>query len=283
MSDLGSSAGLRRCADNERIKRTYFWRANVSDFGKHGNLSRAMSGTLCFAHPNTFRGRQFRSQIAVVDASSSSRLVGTDEVAGPPEEEDKDSIEAGGIPNHISPSGDNIDTLKSHPGPVVRTEDILKEDLSWKDIGSGTFSKTFRGATRLWTTTRGGPPAGEVYRRTIWSLSSGNIIDDCFPEDVPDELLHRELRVPDDIRVEFVMKDALQMYTRKGADVSEVYSQPRVAQEASLRTHTGQKLQPGWSLDLTRLNPSTGDPWDLSCPKVQSRAIKMLHETSRCS
>ena len=36
-----------------------------------------------------------------------------------------------------------IDTLKTHPGPIVKSEDIEKEDLSWRDIGSGTFARTF--------------------------------------------------------------------------------------------------------------------------------------------
>ena len=114
-----------------------------------------------------------------------------------------------------------------------------------------------------------------MYRRTTWSLSSGKVIDDCFPDDVPDEILHRKLPEPDDIRVELVMKQAMQMYERKGADVSEVYSQPRIALEAGLRKYMGQRLQPGWSLDLTRLDPSNGKPWGLSRPEVL--------RTSHCS
>ena len=118
----------------------------------------------------------------------------------------------------------------------------------------------------------------DVHRRTVWSLKTGRVIDDSFPEDVADEILHRELAVPEDIRVELVMKDALCMYHRVGSDVSEVYSQPRIARESSLRGYMGQRLQPGWSLDLTRLDPLTGLPWDLSCVRVQRRVLKMVEK-----
>ena len=64
----------------------------------------------------------------------------------------------------------------------------------------------------------------DIHRRTTWSLSTGRMIGECYPEDVPDELLHRELPKSDDIRVELAMKDALAMYHRQGADIAEVYS-----------------------------------------------------------
>ena len=66
------------------------------------------------------------------------------------------------------------------------------------------------------------------------------------------------------------------MYHRFGADVSEIYSQPRIAQEAAVRSFQGQKLQPGWSLDLARNYPKTGEPWDLGCKKVQCRVRNMV-------
>ena len=68
------------------------------------------------------------------------------------------------------------------------------------------------------------------------------------------------------------MKDALAMYHRQGADVDEIYSQTRIAQEASVHTSAGQQLRPGWSLDLMRLDPQTGGPWDLGSKKVQQSA-----------
>ena len=102
------------------------------------------------------------------------------------------------------------------------------------------------------------------------------MLDDCFPDDVADEVLHRDLGYTDDLRVELVMKDALSMYHRGGADVSEIYSQPRVAQEATVHSFQGQELKPGWSLDLTRNDPKTGEAWDLGCRKVQVRVRKMV-------
>ena len=142
--------------------------------------------------------------------SSRCRLAETDEVAGHPVEHEQDSKEAGDIPKPISlEPGENIDSIYDHPGPIVKTEDILKEDMSWKDIGSGTFAKTFRGATHLKSTTRNGPPLSDVHRRTVWSLSTGRVIDDCLVDDVADEVLHRKMPVADDLRVELVMKDAL--------------------------------------------------------------------------
>ena len=69
------------------------------------------------------------------------------------------------------------------------------------------------------------------------------------------------------------------MYEMVGADVSEIYSQPRVAQEAAVRTHGGVQLIPGWSLDLTRDDPTTGLPWDLSKLSVQERVRKLVRST----
>ena len=57
----------------------------------------------------------------------------------------------------------------------------------------------------------------------------------------------------------------------KGADVVEVYSQPRIAQEASLRYYGGTELKAGWSLHLTMRNPKDGQPWDLSKREVQDK------------
>ena len=72
------------------------------------------------------------------------------------------------------------------------------------------------------------------------------------------------------------MRDALSMYRRVGADISEVYSLPRIAQEAAVHTVHGEKLVPGWSLDLTRVDPATGRPWDLSKPEVHARVKQMV-------
>ena len=126
----------------------------------------------------------------------------------------------------------------------------------------------------MMTTSRGGPSQSDVHTRKVWSLSTGKLIDECHPDDVPDARLHRRLERPDNIRVELIMKGALEMYERKGPDVCEIFSQPRVCQEAN---HHG--LRPGWSLDLTAKDPATGQGWDLSDPAVQSRVRKLVHHT----
>ena len=74
------------------------------------------------------------------------------------------------------------------------------------------------------------------------------------------------------------MHDALAMYERKGADVVELYSQPRIAQEAAIRKYGNTDLTAGWSLDLTMRDPKTNEPWDLSQKSVQIRVKKMITE-----
>ena len=77
---------------------------------------------------------------------------------------------------------------------------------------------------------------------------------------VPEEIRNRYLNHPDDLRVELIMKGALQMINCRRADVSEIYSEPRIAHEAAIRKYGGKQLVPGWSLDLTREDPLTGRP-----------------------
>ena len=125
-------------------------------------------------------------------------------------------------------------------------------------------------------TTRGEPPASDVHRRTTWSLTTGKQFDDCYIDDCADSVLYRELVAPDNVRVELVMRDAVSMYRKVGADVSEVYCVLRIAQEAAVHIVHGQKLVPGWSLDLTRVDPATGRPWDLSKPEVQARVLQIV-------
>ena len=105
------------------------------------------------------------------------------------------------------------------------------------------------------------------------------MLDDCVVDDVPDAVLNRHLTHPQDLRVELVMKGAPEMYRIKNTDVSEIFSQPRVAQESALRQYGGIELRPGWSLDLTRNDPSTGEAWDLSKRNVRERVRKLVQET----
>ena len=97
------------------------------------------------------------------------------------------------------------------------------------------------------------------------------MIDDCVIKDTPDRILHRRMKDADDIRIELIMKVALKMYEELGADGAEVYSQPRIMQEAALKTYGGTALTPGWSLALTSNDPLTGKPWDLGKREVRAR------------
>ena len=168
--------------------------------------------------------------------------------------------------------------VKPKFGQKTRTKDIKPGDMVWKDIGSGTMARTFKAAKNLRVSTKGGPPASDVERRIVYDLQTGKVIDDCVVDDAADQDLYRELEFETDIRVELILKDALSMYEKKGADVVELFSPPRIAQEAAIKDYGGTRLKPGWSLDLTRNDPKTGEPWDLSDKKVQSRIVKMVAE-----
>ena len=164
---------------------------------------------------------------------------------------------------------------RNHPGPVQHKFD--KGELEWRHVGSGVFARTFRMAQRFVTTTKSGPPMCEVHRRVTWSLSTGKMLDDCLVDQTQDEELHRQLKSPDDVRVELTMKDALKMYEVKGADVSEIYSQPRIVQQAAVDKNLG--LTPGFSVDLTMNDPMTGKQWDLSRRDVRARVKTLVNDT----
>ena len=119
----------------------------------------------------------------------------------------------------------------------------------------------------------------DAVRRRVWSLSTGKMLDDCQTDLVSDEELHRELAEVDDIRVELTLRNAAEMFGRRGPDVVEIYSQPRLCQEVGGRKFDGTELKPGYSLDLTMLDPPTGKPRDLSIDSVQSRVKKLIAET----
>jgi hypothetical protein len=113
----------------------------------------------------------------------------------------------------------------------------------------------------------------------VWGLTKGKLIDECEVDTTPDHVLRRELREPDDIRVELVLKGAQDLYMRQKPDVAEIYSNPRVCQEATSRKFEGIDLRPGWSLDLTTKDPTTGSPWDLPDMKVQTRVRRLTLDT----
>ena len=72
------------------------------------------------------------------------------------------------------------------------------------------------------------------------------------------------------------MWDALSMYQRKGADVVELYSQPRIAQEAAIQKYGGTDLMAGWRLDLSMRDPEANAPWDFSRKSMQDTVRKMV-------
>ena len=129
------------------------------------------------------------------------------------------------------------------------------------------------------TTTKIGPPLQEVHRRTIRSLSTGNIIDDCIVSNTKESALNRRLNTPDDIIIELTMKGALKMYGIEDNDVSEIFSPPRIAQEAAIRQYGGMTIKPGWSLDLTREDLATGQRWDLNKRDVRQRVRELIRTT----
>ena len=176
-------------------------------------------------------------------------------------------------------SDDMSSIVSGHPGPVNKTGHVDKEDKEWHHVGSGIFARTFTQMSRLMTTSKGGPRTEDVHRRVIRSLESGKVIDDCIIDDTPDHILNRHLKIPGDYRVELTMKGAMKLFTEKGPDVSEVYSNPRIVQEAAIRSYGGLQLKPGWSLDLTLNDPMTGEPWDLSKAAVRQRVRKLVVET----
>ena len=102
------------------------------------------------------------------------------------------------------------------------------------------MSRTFAQATHMTTTSKGGPNIDDIHSQRIWSLPTGKMIDECVFDIITDQMLGRELASKDDIRVEVTLKNALALFGRKGPDVCEIYSQPRMCQEA-----TSVHLQPG--------------------------------------
>ena len=172
-----------------------------------------------------------------------------------------------------------LSSLAQHPGPIHPGGPIDRADLSWRHIGSGVFARTFPKSRHLITTSKGGPQLQDVHRRITRSLTTCKIIDDCIVKETPSRLLHRRMKNADDIRVELTMDGALKEYEEMGADVSEVYSQPRIVQEAALRTYGGTTLKPGWSLDLTLSDPLTGRPWDFSKKEVRARVRGLVRDS----
>ena len=85
---------------------------------------------------------------------------------------------------------------------------IPRDELEWRQIGSGMWARTFIGMGKLLTSTRSGPCEADVLRRIIRDVDTGKVIDDCQPDIVPDATLFRSLPEKRNIRVELIMRDA---------------------------------------------------------------------------
>ena len=164
------------------------------------------------------------------------------------------------------------------PGQKSGIPDRSSQELQWRYIGSGIVARTFVDAKALLLTTRKGPAPSEIEWRTIRCVKTGRVLDDCRPEDTADSEITRVLKEPTTIRVELRLKSAAEMYIQKGPDVVEVFSPPRIVQEAGLRMYGGIHLKPGWSLDLTMKDPHTGKMWDFAQPDSRNRALKLVRE-----
>ena len=75
--------------------------------------------------------------------------------------------------------------------------------------------------------------------RTVRCVRTVKILHECSPEDTPGDEIDQELSDPKDIRVEFTLKTAPEMFRRVNSDVAKLFSPPRIAQEAGLRTYGG--------------------------------------------
>ena len=169
-------------------------------------------------------------------------------------------------------------THHSRPEQKALSGGMPHDELQWRQIGSGAWARTFIDAEKLILTTRGGPCEADIERRIIRDAITGKLIDDCRPDDTADAVMLRRLPLPTSIRVEVIMRDAAKWFRQKHADVVELYSPPRVVQEAGLRAYGGQRLRPGWSLDLTTDDPETGKPWDLGDGKTRTKVVSLINE-----
>ena len=76
-------------------------------------------------------------------------------------------------------------------------------------------------------------------------FSLGVLIEECDFDKSADNILNRELSEPDDIRVELVLTGAQDLYMSSRPDVAEIYSNPKICQEATAQKFDGTSLRPG--------------------------------------
>ena len=122
----------------------------------------------------------------------------------------------------------------------------------------------------------------EIHRRFISSLSTGRVLDDCVVDDVPDAVLGRFMDRPDDIRVELTMKGAVELYSRAGADVSEVYSQPRIRSYSSDGVWISLWMIQSQARRGTRESQQRGPVFG-AMPETQNRSCSLVFHRVLCS
>ena len=124
-------------------------------------------------------------------------------------------------------------------------------EADWfRDVGQGISQHD-----RNVTTIKSGLITCNVARRITRDIKTGEVIDDSIPDNEPDNTLHRWTQPCAHARVELVMEDVGKPCLLLGPDVSELYSPPRIAPEAGLRSYGGRKSKAGWSLDIAVDDP----------------------------
>ena len=73
----------------------------------------------------------------------------------------------------------------------------------------------------------------DIQTRRMWSLSTGKSIDECEIQMTADAVLHRPRAQEDNIRVELVLRNALDLYMRGRAPMYRRYS----PSQGSVRRH----------------------------------------------
>ena len=110
------------------------------------------------------------------------------------------------------------------------------------------------------TTSKSGPATCDFARRIMRDIKTGKVIDGCVLHSELDDNLHRHIQPSLHDRVKQISKDAAQWFLQLDPDVSELYSPPRIVQEAGFMSYGGRTLKPRWSLDLAVDDPESGQP-----------------------
>ena len=192
------------------------------------------------------------------NGSTRNELLSTDETARP------------------VPRQDAIEGTQAKSKLVSQQEINSLEERQWKYVGSGIVARTFDKCKKLVLTTKSGPTSSDIEYRVVRDIDTGKIIDECRPEDTADDILFRNLPHECNVRVELTLKEGKKMFKGRDHDIVEMYSPPRIVQEAGLRRYQGLQLTPGWSMDLTRSDPVTGVTWDFTKSEARQRAWEMI-------